>query len=253
VTRDEAEDALFGEDDGTLVDASAAVESFDEFDGVDLEGLRGRSERVVDASFDRADLDDGIALSLAVLLDGTRPADAVKRELRSAIERAELPLQVVTWQEASGLIGQFITVIRFVLYIAIVIIFAVALVIINNSTVTATLERIPEIGTMRAIGAQRGLVLSLFLAENMALSLIAGLVGVGVGALVLFWLGQVGIPAWQQVLVFLFGGPRLYPSFTLGHGLIALVAVSLVTLGRLSTRRGSPPRFSRSRAMQDRD
>jgi len=52
-------------------------------------------------------------------------------------------------------VGQFVTMIRAVLYISVLIIFAVALVIINNALVMATLERMPEIGTLRAVGAQR--------------------------------------------------------------------------------------------------
>jgi len=228
VSKDEAEEALFG--GGELIDDSAAVQAFDEFEDVDLEGLRGRANRVVDDEFTRTDIRNGMALNIAVLLDGSRDRNAVKRDLEAAIEASGLPLQVVTWQQASGLIGQFITVIRFVLYIAIIIIFAVALVIINNSTVTATLERIPEIGTMRAIGAQRGLVLTLFLLESMALALVAGVVGVLVGTGVMLWLGEVGIPAWQQVLVFLFGGPRLYPTFGPSQALWALVAVAAVTV-----------------------
>ena len=45
------------------------------------------------------------------------------------------------------------------LYFAVFIIFIVAMVIINNAMMMATLQRTPEMGTMRAIGAQRGFVL----------------------------------------------------------------------------------------------
>jgi ABC-type lipoprotein release transport system permease subunit len=252
VGREEAEAELFGSDD-TLVDDSAAVASFDEFEGVDLEGLRGRADRVVDAEFSPADVESGIALNMAVLLEPGRDRNEVERELEAALENAGMPLQVVTWQEASGLIGQFITVIRFVLYIAIVIIFAVALVIINNSTVTATLERIPEIGTMRAIGAQRGMVLGLFIIENTALALVSGVAGVVIGTGVMLWLGAVGIPAWQQVLVFLFGGPRLYPSFGPEHAALALVAVTLVTVISALYPAQLAARVQPIEAMQDRD
>ena len=53
-----------------------------------------------------------------------------------------------------------------VLYIAVLIIFVVALVIINNAMVMATLQRVKEIGTMRAIGAQRRFVLAMLLVET---------------------------------------------------------------------------------------
>jgi len=254
VPREDAESALFGEaDDQPLVDDSAFVASFDEFEEVDLEGLRGRANRVVDATFSPLDIDDGIALNLAILLEDGADASVVKRALERELEASGASLQVVTWQQASGLIGQFITVIRFVLYIAIVIIFTVALVIINNSTVTATLERIPEIGTMRAIGAQRGLVLSLFLLESGLLAVASGAIGVAIGAGVMFWLGEVGVPAWQQVLVFLFGGPRLYPSFHAGHALAAVAAVAVVTLISAFYPALLAARVQPIEAMQDRD
>ena len=63
-----------------------------------------------------------------------------------------LTLKAIDWQTAAGIIGQFINVIRMVLYVAILIIFLIALVIINNALVMATLERVREIGTLRAIG-----------------------------------------------------------------------------------------------------
>lgn len=230
VDRDDAEDALFGGDVDLVQEVGAAdVTEFDEFSNVDLESLRDRAGRAEAAHFSQQDLDQGMALNMAVVVeDGADPRE-VEERLQRKFDEAGAPLQVVSWQEASGLVGQFVTVIRLVMYIALAIIFAAALVIINNSTVTATLERIPEIGTLRAIGAQRSSILIMFLAESAMLALLAGFVGVIVGAVVLGALGQTGIPAWHQVLFFLFGGPRLYPEFGLHHALYAVASVGFVT------------------------
>ena len=54
---------------------------------------------------------------------------------------------------------------RMVLYVAVLIIFVVALVIINNALVMATLERVQEIGTLRAVGAQRRFILAMLVIE----------------------------------------------------------------------------------------
>ncbi len=97
--------------------------------------------------------------------------------LALALDDAGLSMKVVDWQKAAGLVGQFILVIRGVLYVAILIIFVVAVVIINNSMVMATMERVTEIGTMRAIGAGRRLVLIMFMLETMVLGGLAGLLG----------------------------------------------------------------------------
>lgn len=253
VDRDEAEDALFGTEDGAEDSGSLSFGDFDEFADVDLEGLQDRAQRVFDSTFTQADVDGGMALNLAVVLEDGARADRVGPAIRSAVSDAGLQLQVVSWQEAAGLIGQFVVVIRAVLYIALIVIFSVALVIINNSTVTATLERIPEIGTMRAIGAGRGLVLALVVLESLAVSLLAGSLGVAVGSAVLAVLGQTGIPAWHPVVVFLFGGPRLYPSFDGLQVVGAVAAVAVVSLVSAVYPARIAAAVQPIEAMQDRD
>ncbi len=52
-----------------------------------------------------------------------------------------------------------------------------------NSMVMTVLERTREIGTLRAVGWSRGRVMGLILGESVALSLVGGIVGVGLGYL----------------------------------------------------------------------
>ena len=122
---------------------------------------------------------------------------------------------------------------RGVLLVSLLIIFLVSLIIVNNSMVMATMDRVGEIGTLRAIGAQRSLVVSLFMAETLLLGLFAGGLGAAAGAAIVGgWWGSVGIPAVTDVLVILFAGPRLYPTFTamdLIFGLVAVVGVGLLS------------------------
>jgi ABC-type antimicrobial peptide transport system permease subunit len=117
-----------------------------------------------------------------------------------------------------------------VLLTAIIIIFTVALVIINNSMVMATMEKIPEIGTIRAIGAQKSTILVLTLLETSALCLLAGVVGAILGAGAVALIGYYGIPASNDVMVFLFGGPRLHPTVGITNLAFGLLVISLVTL-----------------------
>ena len=86
-------------------------------------------------------------------------AEGRHRPSRGGGASGGLALKAIDWQKASGIVGQFVTMIRVVLYMAVLIIFVVALVIINNALVMATLERVQEIGTLRAVGAQRRFVL----------------------------------------------------------------------------------------------
>lgn len=64
---------------------------------------------------------------------------------------------------------------------------------IANTTLVAVLERVPEIGLRRALGAQRRHIATQFLCESTALGLIGGLVGAGLGVAVI-----VAVAAAQQ-------------------------------------------------------
>jgi ABC-type lipoprotein release transport system permease subunit len=226
VRRDQAEDALFG-DGAELVQVRPAQAGFDEFRGVELSGA-GRAE--ANGKFDPALIDQGIAIHAAVLLDDMDRIPEARAAILAAADAAGLDLQVVDWEQASGIVGQLVVLVRVVLYIAIGIIFLVALVIINNTMVMATMERVTEIGTMRAIGAQASLVRRLFLLETLLLGLLSGALGGALGFFLVRHLGVTGIPAPTNELIFLFSGPRLFPSVGLGNVLAGLAAIVLVSL-----------------------
>jgi ABC-type lipoprotein release transport system permease subunit len=229
VARDNAEELLFGEDTD-IVSEERAGGGFDEFSKLDIRAAREQAEDLSDRSYTQEEIDQGMALNAAVILkDPTRLLSSMLR-IQQESEKSDLGLRVVDWQTASGIVGQFVIVIRLVLYIAIIIIFVVALVIINNSMVMATMERVQEIGTMRAIGAQRTFVLLMFLLETAVLGVIASAAGALLAAGTLQWLHSVGIPATTDALVFLFSGPRLHPTLrglnvTLGFIIIFIVGM----------------------------
>ena len=245
VRRDDAEEALFGGGGDALVeeepDALEEPPEDTESKGSD-EAVSITINRPDDDTFDPTRIDRGLARNAAIILENPAKLEQTKAELERLIERDDLGLKVLDWQEAAGIVGQFVIVIRLALYVAIGIIFLVALVIINNSMVMATVERTSEIGTMRAIGAQRWYVMGLFLLETLILGAAAGLAGCGLGTLGVAIAGQVGIPASTDFLRFLFAGDYLYPSLSAWNvlsafGLIVLVStVSTVYPARLATR-----------------
>ncbi len=229
VDRDSAEDALFGGGDDDGGDSPVEATAADDFDAVGA-GLQRAPRAAVDEEFDPAINKQGLVLNAAVMLrDGDRLTEA-QDAITQAIADAGLTAKVVDWRAASGVVGQLATLVRIILYIAIFIIFAVALVIINNSMLMATMERVREIGTLRAIGAQRRFVMQMFLLETLVLGLLAGLVGALAGAGVIAWLGSVGIPAANEIMVFIFSGNRLYPTVGAEHIALALVIILVASL-----------------------
>jgi ABC-type antimicrobial peptide transport system permease subunit len=117
-----------------------------------------------------------------------------------------------------------------VLYVAVLIIFIVALVVINNALVMATLERVHEIGTLRAIGAQRSFIVSMLVIESLVVGVSAGAIGAALGGLVITVLGMTGIPATSDVMTFFFSGPRLFPSVGPTDLLFAMLTVMVVSV-----------------------
>jgi ABC-type lipoprotein release transport system permease subunit len=181
--------------------------------------------------YTQEEIDHGVALNAAILLQNPRRLGASLEAVREASERAGLGLKAVDWQTASGMVGQTVTLFRAVLYTAVIIIFAVALVIINNAMVMATLQRVKEIGTMRAIGAQRRFVLVMLLVETAAVALLFGLAGAGLGGLVVWAVRALGgIPATNDTLYFLYAGPALVPALGATSVAISLGIVLLVSI-----------------------
>ncbi len=227
VSRDDAETMLFGAPAALETDGQAA--RVDEPEVFATSGRLTLAEQAAD-SFDPAQIDRGLALNAAVILADPSQLRATQAAIAKVSEEQGLGLRVIDWQQASGIIGQLIVVIRIVLYVAIFIIFLVALAIINNSMVMSTLERVSEIGTMRALGAQRSFVMTVFLLETLMLGAVAGLVGAVAGAGLVALLGHVGVPAINDFMIFLFSGPRLFPAVGVGNVLFALVVIFLVSL-----------------------
>lgn len=229
VGRENAEDALFGGGDDVVSDAL----DDDDFEAVAEADLkREKRTLAVGEEFDTEMNRKGLVLNAAIMLEDGERIEETRAAIEAAAAAKGLKLKVVDWQEASGVLGQLALVVRVILYIAIFIIFAVALVIINNSMLMATMERVREIGTLRAIGAQRGFVMAMFLLETLVLGFIAGGLGALAGAALVMWLGSVGIPAQNEIMVFIFSGNRLYPTVGaehLGLGLVIIMGVSLIS------------------------
>jgi len=230
LTRDAAEDALFGGEDEELVQDAEAT-GFDEFAGIDMsEGGRRYTAELMNRVYTREETEDGVVIQAAVRLDSMDRLEEVQAEIQERLDAAGMNAQVVDWRAASGMVGKFIGVIWAVLVSSIFIIFLVALVIINNSMVMATLDRTREIGAMRAMGAQKRYVLSMLTIESLVLGIGFGILGVLLGSGLVLALGHFGIPAFTDELYFIFAGPALYPGLKAAHFLVALGVVMAVVV-----------------------
>ncbi len=227
LSRDEAEEALFGEDSDNVLVAEVASSDIDEQAAFAGDELSLKRENLLQRVYTQQEIDQGVALSAAVMLKDPELLEQTMTELRQSAKDAGLKLRVVSWQEAAGIIGQFVLLGKLVLYFAVFIIFVVALVIINNAMMMATLQRVREVGTMRAIGAQRSFILGMVLVETLVLGLVFGAAGSLVGSGIMAMLNSSGIPAGNEALYFFFSGPRLFPTLSASN-LVAAFGIVLV-------------------------
>jgi ABC-type lipoprotein release transport system permease subunit len=234
IDRDKAEEELFGsresasETQGKTIEATATP-GLPQVAGEGI-GSRMRREDLVDRVYDPRELKGGVVLNAAVILNDPRKLDDTIKEIEAAGNAAGMPLKAISWQKASGFLGQMVSAMHAVLITAVLIIFVVALVIINNALVMATLQRVPEFGTLRAVGAQRRFILTMLVLEALVIGVLFGVLGAAVGSAIVALIGKVGIPAFNDVASFFFSGPRLHPTLGAGNVIAAVLIVFVVSV-----------------------
>ena len=229
VDRAKAEDQLFGDDSGEVVAKTIGDMPADAMPELSGPIAKLHREDLSARLYDPAEAERGVVLNAAVILRDHKQLEKTMKDIEAAARQNGLDLKAVSWRDSAGLIGSLVLVFQVVLFIAVLVIFLVALVIINNALVMATLERVREVGTLRAVGAQRTFILGMLLIEAATIGLVFGGLGAGLGCVIILVLGVRGIPAKTDVMNFFFSGPNLHPTLNIGYVLAAMAVVLLVS------------------------
>lgn len=235
VDRDKAEDELFGSgppaatppDTGRTIEAQATPGVVTEKSSPAQQALHDKE--VQGRVFTQAQIDQGQILNAAVFLKNPKLSRQTAKEIEDAGRAAGMNLKVADWQSASGMIGKMVLLFWAILVVIITIIFLVAAIIVNVALLTATLERIREFGTLRAIGAQKPFVLGMVVVEAIVLGVVFGGLGAALGAGVVAWVHSHGIPATADIMYFLFSGPRFQPVISTTSLVVAVVAMFAIS------------------------
>src|SRR5207302_4309543 len=89
--------------------------------------------------YSQAELEQGAVLKAAVFLKDQTQSRKTMPELEKAAEHGGMAIKAVSWQQASGTIGQLVLLFWAIFVVASIIIAFVALIIINNELLTATM------------------------------------------------------------------------------------------------------------------
>jgi ABC-type antimicrobial peptide transport system permease subunit len=136
----------------------------------------------------------------------------------------------VTWKAAFGVVGSMATIIKGSLFGFVMLLFVVAIIIIVNTLSMAALERIPEIGMMRAVGARKSFVGGMFLGETAILAILFGGAGIIVGILVTMFVSLLEITTDNDLVQLLYGGDTFNPILSAGDVALTLFQLGLVTI-----------------------
>ena len=131
--------------------------------------------------------------NLLVGLDDTRATGAALAAARAALAGRAAPLAVTPWSERAPFYGQvrdlYLGIFVFLGTIVVVLVVLAA----SNTLVMSIMERVREIGTLRAIGTGRGQIAALLVAEAAWLGALGALAGAALGLGAVLGLNAAGL------------------------------------------------------------
>ncbi len=177
-----------------------------------------------------ADLDLGTYNLILVRLKDHSNLDAKVNLVNKQLKEAGVSVRAVTWKKAIGTVGSMAVLIRMALIVFVGFLFFVAIIIIVNTLSMAALERTPEIGMMRAVGARKGFISIMFFGETALLSFFFGGIGIIAGYITVWILALCKFTTENDMVQLLYGGDSFHPFLSGMDITISIVLLSIVTL-----------------------
>ena len=171
----------------------------------------------------------GVSMIAVRLKDRARLAETEQ----GLLARNDLGIKTARWDEASGFYAKIADALQAFIAIATGLVFLVVVMIFMNTLIINVIERTGEIGTMRAIGADKSFISAVFIAETLMLNVVSAAVGIAASiAFISFGSGR-GLPLPESVSQFLIGGGPL--PLTVSAWPFAAAAVTVIVVSFLAT------------------
>lgn len=177
-----------------------------------------------------ADLDAGAYNLVLVLLDDHSKLDETLKLLNDRLKKADPGVRAISWKKAIGAIGSMAVLIKAALFMFVMFLFFVAIIIIVNTLSMAALERTSEIGMMRAVGARKSFISTMFFCETAMLSFVFGGAGIVAGYVIVNIIALLRFTSDNDMVQLLFGGDTFHPFLSGGDIFLAVFQLSIVTI-----------------------
>lgn len=222
-----SEDDFFGDDDffGEIEDDSQILGSTTDFDSILGDtSLRDQLNKT----------DDGSWQYVLAKLENPHADKKIVAELNKRFKEEGLNAQAMDWKKAAISYSGTVEGIGFIFNLLIIILAIVVFIIIMNTMVVSVIERTSEIGTMRAIGAEKKFVKKLFYSEAVILTSLSALAGIIFAFICMLIFNSFNIAITNEIAKMILGGGLLHFSPT---PKIIIVTILVALIGSILSNR----------------
>jgi putative ABC transport system permease protein len=143
-------------------------------------------------------------------------------------------LDVTTWEDETSFLKWILDIFGALTFVLTIVLMVIVVIGLMNNMWMAIRERTAEIGTMRALGLQRGGVLQMFVLESLMLATLSVGAGLILGALAASALSALHIPIRSEAFIMFLMSNSLYLRVSGADLLLTFVLLStLLMLGAL--------------------
>lgn len=169
---------------------------------------------------------------VSVLLDSSFNTDKKIDAFISKLNKyaSQYGFKVARWDTASGGLASISKSLQIFILIASIIIFITVGIIIMNTLIVNVLERVAEIGTMRAIGAKKSFIRKMFIVESFFLNMLAAIAGIVISIIIIMILHKSGLEIKGMFAEMLYGGGKLFLSLNLKAIIQSLTIVFIISI-----------------------
>ena len=167
--------------------------------------------------------DDGAWHYVLMKVNNPLQTKAIIAQLNAKFKEAGLDVYAMDWSAAAYSYSQSVEGIGLVFNILIIILAIVVFIIIMNTMIVSVIERTSEIGTMRAIGAEKKFVRRLFMSETLILTSISSLAGIILSFIIMIIFNSLNITITNSIAKMILGGGLLRFSPTAPIILITII------------------------------
>lgn len=247
ITQEDSLDDLFGDDDFLLVDEEEDAQEFNEDDffalfddlkvekAIEQEVILTDEEKQFNEMLSFADIsemlkDHGPREFILIKLKPHVSSGFFISRINRKFSKNSLAVQAGNWKEAAGFFAGMADLIVVLYSIVILMVIVIAFFIVINTLVISVVQRKREIGTMRALGAQRTYIASLFTIETVLIGVIFTVIGILFAIFALWVVGMLKIEATNSLFLVIFDGPILKPVVTVSQFLFSSLIVLIITI-----------------------